>query len=57
MTLKPGDDAQAMVNQIGELNTDNSTDYIEHSASIFEKYGDMTVLNINVMLDYSQPAK
>lgn len=57
MTLKPGDDAQAMVNRIGDLNMDNSTDYIEHSASIFEQYGDMTVLNIDVMLNYSQPAK
>ncbi|MDJ0516245.1 MAG: COP23 domain-containing protein [Trichodesmium sp. MO_231.B1] len=56
-TLKPDDDAQDMVIQIGELNTKNSVSPLQHSASIFEEYGDITVVNINAMLNYSAPTK
>ena len=57
MTLKPGDSAQAMVNQIGELNLRDSVNPLTHSATIFEQYGDIKVLNINSMLQYSSPTK
>ncbi|NEQ40585.1 MAG: hypothetical protein F6K40_31900 [Okeania sp. SIO3I5] len=57
MTLIPGDNAQGMVNQIGELNVKDSIDPLRHSASIFEQYGDIKVINIDSMLNYSPPTK
>ena len=57
MTLKPRDSAQAMVNQIGELNLRDSVNPLTHSATIFEQYGDIKVLNINSMLQHSSPTK
>ena len=57
MTLKPGDSAQAMVNQICELNLRDSVNPLTHSATIFEPYGDIKILNINSMLQHSSPTK
>ncbi|NEQ75014.1 MAG: hypothetical protein F6K23_19415 [Okeania sp. SIO2C9] len=57
MTLIPGDNAQGMVNQIGELNLKDSVDPLKHSASIFEQYGDIKTINIDAMLKYSPPTK
>ena len=57
MTLKPGDSAQEMVNQIGQLNLKDSVEPLRHSATIFEQYGDIKVLDINSMLRYSSPTK
>lgn len=57
MTLRPGDNAKGMVNQIVELNLNNSVDPLKHSATIFEQYGDIKAINIDSMLNYSPPTK